>query len=77
MWLMCSECGATLPSAQARCPVCGRQPPAANPAPRRGHRAAWIVAVVLVLLGGTAAGVLLLKPPLLVSWADRTELPAG
>jgi len=75
MWLMCSECGATLPSSQARCPVCGRQPAAPERPARR--RVLWPLVVGLLVIGGITAGVLLLDPPFLTAWTDGSGLPFG
>jgi hypothetical protein len=72
MWLICSECGATLPSSRARCPTCGRPPSAAEPPARR--RTLWPLLVVLVLLGGATAGAIFLDPPFLENWAASAGL---
>jgi hypothetical protein len=75
MWLMCSECGATLPSSRARCPVCGRQP-APDAAPSRRRRIGPVL-VILGVLAGAATAALVLKPPLVTSWVDSTGLTSG
>lgn len=76
MWLMCSDCGATLPSATARCPVCGRQP--AAPPPRARRRAVYTgLLLVAVLAIGVVAALLVAGAPDLTALGNAVTNPRG
>ena len=76
MWLLCPDCGATLPSATARCPVCGRQP--ATLAPPRGRRGLYTgLLLVAVLAIGIATALLVAGAPAFSALGNAVLNPIG
>jgi predicted amidophosphoribosyltransferase len=66
MWLFCTECGSTLPSDRARCPVCDKR---AEPQPTRPRCRLLAATTVISLLAVGVIALGIARPPFLVTLA--------